>query len=398
MNILFITLAWPENNESNIYTDLLHEFRDNGHSVHVATTRERRINMNTQYLNENGVNVLRVRCGNIQKANLIEKGINSILINHQMNIAIKKYLMDISFDLIIYSTPPITIGKLIKSLKQRCHAKTYLLLKDIWPQGPADLGAIKENGVIWRYFRRKEKEIYKVSDYIGCMSPANIKYVLDHNQEILPERIEECPNSVKVREKKPKLSNSIRKLYNIPENSILFIFGGNLGKPQGISFLIEAASKISHREDIFFTIIGSGTEYLKIKEQIKGKKCKNILLLERVPKEDYELFCMDSDVGLILLDNKFTIPNFPSRLLTYLDIGMPVLCSTDNACDMGDIVEKWNCGIKTLHGDIDGFISAVDKLARNKELRMRMSKNARKLLEQKYTVKQSYKIIMNHFK
>jgi glycosyltransferase involved in cell wall biosynthesis len=398
MNILFLTLAWPENSEHNLYTDLMDEFLANGHTVYVVAARERRIGKATEYCVKGNLHVLRVKCGNIQKTGPIEKGLSSVHLGYQMQASMKKHLPNTIFDLIIYSTPPITLAKTVKTLKKKHGAKTYLLLKDIWPQGPADMGAIRQNGLIWMYFRQMERLLYRISDYIGCLSPANVRYVFEHNKELPHSKVEECPNTIKPREHVPIDPRPVRKKYGVPEGPIVFLFGGNLGKPQGIGFLLDAAEAILDREGVFFVIVGSGTEYSKIKTQIEDRRLKNMLLLERLPTSDYEELCGASDVGLILLDRCFTIPNFPSRLLSYLDIGMPVLCATDDVCDVGDIVEEWNCGIKTLHGDLNGFLSAIDRLANDDDLRTHMSQNARRLLEQKYTAKHSYEIIMKHFR
>lgn len=397
MNILFLTIAWPEENESNIYTDLMKEFQDAGHSTYIVAARERRSGKSTKVTIENGMHVLRVKSGNITQTNYFEKGISSILLGLQLRTAIRKYYKNIRFDLIIYSTPPITIANAVKKLKRYHNANTYLLLKDIWPHDIAGSGVIKKGGLIWHYFRQKEKLIYCVSDYIGCMSPANIQYILEHNTYLNPERVEECSNSIIPTVQKKTNRAGIREKHGIPDISTVFIFGGNLGKPQGVNFLLDAACQMIDNERIFFLIIGSGTEYSKIKNRIEKESINNVLLLERLPKEEYEDMVRASDVGLILLDRHSVIPNFPSRLLSYLDVGLPVLCSTDDVCDMGDIVEEWNCGIKTLHGDLDSFIIAVNKLASNKSLRMNMSQHSRELLEKKYTAKQGYKIIMKHF-
>lgn len=398
VNILFLTLVWPEDNEHNIYTDLMEEFRDANHSVYVVAARERRVGKPSEYSMENGIRILRVKCGNMQKTNPIEKGISSFLLGYQMLVAIKKHYFNIRFNLIIYSTPPITLAGAIETLKKKHGAKTYLLLKDIWPQGPVDMGVIKKGGLVWYYFRQKEKHIYKISDYIGCMSPANVQYVLEHNKDVAPEKIEECPNSIKPGELNSFVnSKDIKKKFGIPGDAVVFLFGGNLGKPQGINYLIDAAIQLLNKVNIFFVIVGSGSEYLSIKKRIKEKNCTNMLIIERLPKLEYEELCKACDVGLILLDRNFTIPNFPSRLLTYLDIGLPVLCATDVVCDMGDIVEEWSCGIKTLHGDINNFIDAIKRLAADKRLRESMSINACILLEKKYTAKQSYEIIIRHF-
>ncbi len=397
INILFLTLAWPENSEHNLYTDLMDEFLANGHTVYVVAARERRIGKDTEYCAKKNLHVLRVKCGNIQKAGPIEKGLSSVLLGHQMQASIKKHLSKVSFDLVIYSTPPITLAGTVKALKKKHDAKTYLLLKDIWPQGPTDMGAIRQNGLIWTYFRRKEKFLYKISDHIGCLSPANIRYVLEHNRELCSRKVEECPNSIRPREHKPVDVQQVRKRYGVPEGTTVFLFGGNLGKPQGVEFLLDAAESMLDKEDVFFLIVGSGTEYWAIKDAMVERGLKNMMLLERLHTSDYEELCGASDVGLILLDRRFTIPNFPSRLLSYLDVGMPVICATDDICDVGDIVEEWNCGIKTLHGDLNGFVSAIDRLAKDSDLRMNMSQNARRLLEERYTARHSYEIIMKHF-
>ena len=58
-----------------------------------------------------------------------------------------------------------------------------------------------KRSLIYRLFRKKEKDLYQISDFIGCMSPANVDYVLTHNPEIKADRVEICPNSIKLLEK-----------------------------------------------------------------------------------------------------------------------------------------------------------------------------------------------------
>ena len=109
-------------------------------------------------------------------------------------------------------------------------------------------------GFIYRYFRKQEKQLYKLSDYIGCMSEANVKYVIAHNPEVDPEKVEVCPNSVEVIDQSvdAETRKQIREKYGIPQEKTVFIYGGNLGKPQGISFLIECLRKVKNVEDAYF--------------------------------------------------------------------------------------------------------------------------------------------------
>ena len=166
MNIIFLTISYPIDVKSNnnLYVDLVNELRSKGNNIYVVTSNERRNKKRTYLENIEGVNVLRIKTGNLQKINVIEKGISTILISYQFERAINKYFKDIKFDLIVYSTPPITFNNLIKRLKQKNNAKTYLLLKDIFPQNAVDLGMIKDKGVMHTFFRNKEINLYKCSD------------------------------------------------------------------------------------------------------------------------------------------------------------------------------------------------------------------------------------------
>ena len=119
MNILFLSIVHKENIESpGIYTDLLRQFRDNGHNVYIMSPYERRTGKSTEYLEENGVHMLSVKIGNITKCGLIEKGISTIMIEQKYLKAIKKYFKNIKFDLILYPTPPITLVGVVEQIKK----------------------------------------------------------------------------------------------------------------------------------------------------------------------------------------------------------------------------------------------------------------------------------------
>jgi glycosyltransferase involved in cell wall biosynthesis len=400
MNILFLTMVNLINlNQQNIYTDLLRQFRNNGHNVYVICPREKRFNLPTEYVIEEGVKFLRIRIGNITKTNVVEKGISTIMIEKLFLKAIKKYINNIRFDLVIYSTPPITFEKVIRYIKNRNGARSYLLLKDIFPQNAVDLNMLNKKSPIYWYFRNKEKRLYKNSDYIGCMSKANVDYVLKNNPEICPDKVEVCPNSIepltiKIDESK---KTEIRTKYGIPLDKTVFIYGGNLGKPQGVDFLIECLKANKLNGQVFFVIAGSGTEFNKLKTFIENEQLVNVKLFAQLPKNDYELLVSSCDVGLIFLDKRFTIPNFPSRLLSYMQASIPVLATTDVNTDIGRVIENGNFGLWCESRDVNEFNKKLYELC-NLELRKEMGKNAREYLENNYTVRHSYEIIMKHFK
>ena len=401
MNILFLTISHiTDLNASGIYTDLMREFRDKGHEVYIVSPIERKYKSSTFLKKENDITLLKVKTFNLQKTNFIEKGIGTLAIEYQFYSSIKKYFPDINFDLVLYSTPPITFTKVIRNIKKRYQAQSYLLLKDIFPQNAVDIGLLRKGGLLHRFFRRKERKLYEASDYIGCMSPANVEFVLKHNKSISPSKVEVCPNSIKMK-MKSSLSDeekkTIKKSYNIPSEATLFIYGGNLGKPQGLDFLLRVLESNNGKTDRFFMIIGSGTEFTKIKNRFDVNRPSNALLLSELPKEEYDKVVQTGDVGLIFLDPRFTIPNYPSRLLSYLEHKIPVLMATDTNTDIGKIAEQNGYGFWTENGNLEKFNSLLDKFCSDKKLITEMGEKGYAFLKDNYTVEKSYQIIMNHF-
>lgn len=398
MNILFLTLGNVTDLSANeIYPDLLREFHKNHHNVYVACGREKRHDLPTELCEECGIHVLRVRIGNITKTNLIEKGISTMTVEHCFRKAIDRYLKDVRFDLVMYSTPPITFSSLIRYLKSRDGAKTYLMLKDIFPQNAVDLGMFSTKSPIYCYFRHRERALYKNSDHIGCMSPANVDYLTAHNPQIDPAVVELCPNALEVRERQRHDTVQLREKYGIPEDRLVFLFGGNLGKPQGIDFLISCLKKEKDRQDVFFVIAGSGTEYGKLEAAVADSHLTNVLLLPRMSSEEYNALTAVCDVGLIVLDHRFTIPNYPSRILPYMQESKPILAATDRATDLKKTIEEGGFGWWCPSDDPDAFDALIDTVLSQRAHLPELGAEGRAFLEQHFDVSRCVKTICSHF-
>ncbi len=399
MNILFLTLVNIRNFEEkyNIYTDLCRELVRRGHRVHIVCANES--GKETKFIpygKDSGV--LQVQTGKIQKTNLVRKGFATLLLGRKFKSAIRHKLRGYHYDLIMYSTPPITLENIVSYIKKRDGAKSYLLLKDIFPQNALDLGMMCKYGVkapIYWYFRRMERKLYRISDRIGCMSAANVEYILKHEPQIPAKKIHINPNSF---EAKPyRISkeerNCIRKIYGLPINKKIFVYGGNIGRPQGVSFIIECMKMVSHLEDCYFVICGTGTEFDKLATYMLQSKQKNLKLIPGLPREEYEKFVGCCDVGLIFLDHRFTIPNFPSRLLSYMQKSMPVLACTDPISDVGKAIEEGNFGRWCESDDPNKFVEAVHLLCR--EDLGALGENAATWLVEHYNVQRGVEIILD---
>lgn len=401
MNILFLTILKIDIEQSHIYSDLMRKFRAEGHNLYIMYPNERRLGLPTRLSLDDGINILEVKTLNVTKCSILEKGIGQLSLEILFLRAFKKYFSNVAFDLVLYSTPPITFNKVIKAAKEKGNAVSYLMLKDIFPQNAVDLGMMKKTGgkgILYRMFRRKEKELYCISDYIGCMSPANVEYVLKHNPEVSADKVEIAPNSYDVPSEgeKRREGKEIRDKYRLPTDIPIFIYGGNMGKPQGIPFFIECMKAVKDREDCHFVIVGDGTEYVKLESFVNDCRPKAVSVFRYMPKEDYDRLTSACDIGLIFLDYRFTIPNYPSRLLPYLMERKPIIAITDPNCDTGTLAQQNGYGYYCPSNSVEAFVKTIDRMLVSDI--QQMGENGFRFFLNNYTTEHTYRAIIKHLK
>lgn len=402
MNILFLFSRHSEDSKSSTLTkDLSDEFHRQGHQVTVVTLLEKKYNKSTSMNIENGYRILRVKTGNyFDSSKKIEKGITAVTMPYILKKAIIKNLGTENFDLIFTHTPFISNPKLIKPLKEHFKCKAMLNLWDIFPQNAIDLGIIK-NKILLSIFKNTEKKMYEIFDYIGCMSLGNIDYMKQHDKNFDSNKYFLLKNWAIIKPKLEINKKEIREKYGYTKDDFIAIFGGNMGKPQKLENILELAKKLMSNHRIKFLFIGSGTEKTKLEMVAKEKKIENLKFINQIPREDYELLTGACDLGIVSLDERFTVPNFPSKTTDYFKLGIPVLASLD-VCSSKDygifLEEKVKAGKYGLASDKEKIYKKFMEIYLNKKLRENMALNGRRYYEEQLNVEESYKTILEILK
>ena len=227
MKILYIGQFDINLDKKGIFGSLISKLLYHGHSV-VECCADSKYEK-TQIVESCGIKKVEIKVPNQFGANIIKKGLILIRLERVMKKAIDKYLSGDEFDLVLYATPPITLANVVKHCKKKYGCRSYLMLKDIFPQNAVDLHMMSKRGVtglLYKFFRAKEKKLYKYSDAIGCMSQANIDYLKAHNDNLQGKKIELFPNAVIVGQgNAPDKSDdrSILDKYGVPKDKIVFI-------------------------------------------------------------------------------------------------------------------------------------------------------------------------------
>ncbi len=390
--ILFLALAYPKiPKSSNLYTDLMEEFRNQGHEVFVVAPALN--NHEVGLIEEEGIQVIRVKTLPLLNVNPIRKGIANVLLPFQYKKAIKKYFQSTTLDLIIMPTPPVSLVSVAHWLKQRYQSNLYLILRDIFPQNAVDLGLMKKGGCLYNFFRKKEKMLYEIADEIGCMSQGNINYVLQHNPKIKIKKLHLLPNWQK---EIPQFSGDrmgLRTKYHFNDNFVI-IFGGNIGLPQKLENILAVAELFQPHDKVLFFIVGQGTEKAKIERLIHEKRFQNVIIKDAVPREDYQNIISVADCGLISLHEDFTIPNIPSKSMSYFNAKIPIIAAIDMNTDYGKhIQEEVKAGFWAPSNQPHFIKEKIDLLRSNPQLCKEMGENGYQYFIHHVTPAHSYDII-----
>jgi glycosyltransferase involved in cell wall biosynthesis len=398
LKVLFLGLSYPDvEYDSNLYTELIEELDRAGVDVRVVApaVEPKKVGFRT----EAGISVLRVAAGPLFRTGLVRKGINNLLLPVRCYVASRGHMRMWRPDWMITPTPPITLTPLVWWLKRKTGARAYLVLRDIFPQNAVDLGFMKAGGPTHRFFRVLERWTYAVSDRIGCMSPGNVEYVINRNPDVDPAKLQLLPNWIAERHVVAQRgSRTSRERWKVGDSDMLCVFGGNLGKPQGVGFLVDVAEALKDDRRIRFVIVGRGTEREPLMRAIAERKLENVTMFEQMPRAEYQGLLASADVGIVLLHQAFTIPNIPSRLTGYWAAGVAVLAATDEATDFDEaFLSRYGGGAGVRMGDVAGFAGKLRWFAENPEALAEMGARGRQAVLEHFTARTAAETVIGQF-
>lgn len=332
-------------------------------------------------LSLDGIEVFQFKLGKIKNCSFIKRGINEALLPYKAIKYAGEFCKSKDFDLVINYSPTIFFGPFVNFIKKNSRAKSYLILRDFFPQWIIDNGMIKENSLIARFFRFVENYNYRTADVIGIQSPANISFFQQIHREVYKTRLlyNWADNLL------PEGHCSLRDKYNL-HGKVIFFYGGNIGTAQDMQNVLRLAKKLESFSDAHFLFVGDGDEVDLVEKAMTDSETKNITYLKSVPQEEFKLFLKEIDVGLFTLNKHHKSHNFPGKILGYMINKIPILGSVNVGNDLKETIEEYSAGYISINGDDEQFYKNALSILESKELRSTMGLNAEKLYHSKFTV------------
>jgi len=361
--------------------DLALEFRRCGHQVLIAAQDEH-LPSACEVRGDADWTELRVNCGSMDSGSKVVRAINewrmsSLIFRHGKTVFESR-----PCDLIVYYSPTIFFGPLVRRLKKMWGARSYLVLRDIFPQWAVDSGHLRKGSLPWRLFRRKEIEHHQAADVIGVQTPVDLEYFRSNGWESR-YRIEVLYIWKSISES-TATGHAFRKELGL-ENRIVFFYGGNIGVAQDMDNIVRLAEALRETPEAYFLLVGDGSEVSRLRQAIAEKRLGNITILPSADHEEYMAMVSEADVGLVSLDRHLNTHNFPGKILDYMCCSKPMLASINPGNDLKQAIESCEAGLVSINGDDNQFREHALRLVREPETRSRLGKNARRLLAEKFS-------------
>lgn len=329
-----------------------------------------------------GVNILFFKSGELKNIGKTKRAINESLLSLKARKTAINHMKNNTCDGIVYYSPSIFWGPLVKQLKKLSNCKSYLILRDIFPQWTVDNGLMKENSLIHKYFMFFEKINYRNADKIGVMSPSNLE--LFKSRMVNISKFEVLFNWASL-ENVSRAGQVYRKKLGL-ENKTVFFYGGNIGHAQQMMNLINLARKFNTNKTIHFLFVGKGDEVDLILKEKEKHKLDNISYLPSVDQTTYFRMLNEFDIGMFSLHPDHKTHNFPGKLLGYMACSKPIIGCVNSGNDLKKIVNDSKAGIITDSMDENGLYEAAISLVKSESLRKDMGKNGRNLLATRFSV------------
>jgi glycosyltransferase involved in cell wall biosynthesis len=261
-----------------------------------------------------------------------------------------KYSLIFSYGVspILQAIPSIILGR---------GSKIIIWVQDLWPDSLKATKYVK-NLTILNIVRSLVSWIYRHCDLILVQSKAFIPSI----KLLAPDRqIEYFPNSVD-----PIFVSPVDDSLISPELSELYrdfsvVFAGNIGAAQGVEVIVEAASKLADYPKIKFIVIGYGSHWDWMNEQVEARGLNNLFLPGYFPLNDMPKLLQKADSLLVTLaDEPIFALTIPNKIQAYMAVGKPIL-----ACLNGEgarVVADSGGGITIPAGSADELASAIVQL------------------------------------
>lgn len=343
--------------------DLAREFVRQGHELTVLLP-DGDLDQPWRLENVDNAQILRLRSPRIKDISYVRRTIGEYLMPYAMwkNLH-RSPLSTQRWEAVVWYSPSIFHGPLVRKLKRQSDCRGYLIIRDIFPEWALDLGILNP-GPSYNLLKWMAAQQYQIADIIGVQSPGNLEYFKHWHEARKGRSIEVLQNWLDKR-------TSVRCSIRIDETSLagrkILVHAGNMGVAQGLDTFIELADRMKTRQDIGFLFVGRGTKASTLRRAATARGLDNILFHGEIEPDEIPDLYAQCSAGIVSLDPRHKSHNIPGKFLSYMQNSLPVFANVNAGNDLAELIRSQRVGEVCETNNLDDLeqhcIALVDRLS-----------------------------------
>jgi len=280
------------------------------------------------------------------------------------------------------TTPPLLscLGVLLKWVKA---SRLVCWSMDVYPELGVRLGAIRAGSIPTGMLGSLNSWSLRQSDVVVALGKHMAQALAAKG--VLAERIRILPpwEDAKLVVSIPPEGNPFRLKHGL-DGKFVVLYSGNLGAAHEFSTVLDAAAHFADEPEIVFLFTGDGPRKAWLEEQVKSRGMKNVRFLPYQPRDGLRFSLSAGDVHLVTLRDGFAGLLLPSKFVSGLAVGRPILFVGPMVGEIPDALAAGQCGVVVEPGDWTSLAKAILDLRQDDAMREKMGRNARALFEREY--------------
>ena len=224
-----------------------------------------------------------------------------------------------------------------------------------------------------KYIRHKEDEVVKASDRVILISddfypafPGLAKGKASVIENWAP--LEDLAP-------KPKI-NPWSAAQNLTDKKV-FLYSGTLGLKHNPELLVQLAVDLREVPDAAVVVVSEGLGRGYLEARRRELQLSNLLLLDFQPHHMLSDVTASADVLIAMVEKDAGAFSVPSKVLTYLCAGRPLLLAVPQSNLAARIVTRSGAGLVVDPGDVAGFVRGARDLVSDPERALEIASRAR---------------------
>ncbi len=285
-------------------------------------------------------------------------------------------------DVYVVVAPPLLSGLAIGFIAKLKGRPVIFHIQDLQPDAAVWLGMLTQRWLIKTLYWF-EALTYQWMDVVSGITPAMVSVLLDKN---LPrQKVKLLPNWIPISQdaerpaRNTDTAMSVRRDLGLADDTFLAVYSGNLGSKQGLDVLLDAALELKKRNvpasKITLMICGDGAEKVRLTEKANELGLENLVFKPLLPYADYQAILTSIDVSLVTQVLRSGKAFFPSKVLSILAAGCPILAVCDDESPLHESLAEANAGVSAHPEEPANMVDQLLRLANEPEILETYSKS-----------------------